>query len=68
MSTMNLSVTVHRLRPAWRWTELKRLIVEWRRRARSRYELMNLGDETLRDIGLSRGEADLESSKPFWQR
>lgn len=42
------------------------MIVEWRRRVHSRYELMSLGDAELRDIGLTRGEADFEQSKSFW--
>jgi uncharacterized protein YjiS (DUF1127 family) len=33
---------------------------------RSRHELEGLSDVTLRDIGLSRGQADFEASKPFW--
>ncbi len=48
------------------WCHLKRNIVEWRRRLRSRSELRSLGDSTLRDIGLSRADAEGEASKPFW--
>jgi uncharacterized protein YjiS (DUF1127 family) len=36
-------------------------------RLRSRYELASLGDAGLRDIGLSRCDAEFESSKPFWR-
>ena len=48
------------------WSAVHGLIVEWRRRVRSRYELMSLGDAELRDIGLTRGEVDFEKSKSFW--
>ncbi len=41
---------------------------EWRRRARGRRELMALGDDVLKDIGLGRSEAFREYSKPFWER
>ena len=51
---------------AWRWDQLKHSFIEWRRRIRSRNELMNLGDGSLRDIGLNRGDAKGEASKPFW--
>ena len=48
------------------WSAVRTMIVEWRRRVRSRYELMSLGDAELRDIGVARGEADFEHSKSFW--
>ena len=40
--------------------------VTWRDRVNSRNELRNLGDRTLRDIGLSRGYERPGSAKPFW--
>jgi uncharacterized protein YjiS (DUF1127 family) len=40
---------------------------EWRRRMRSRQELMALGDDVLKDIGVGRSEAFREYSKPFWR-
>jgi uncharacterized protein YjiS (DUF1127 family) len=49
-----------------RWNKVMRCVAEWRTRARSRSELMTLSDRTLLDIGVSRYEADLEASKPFW--
>jgi uncharacterized protein YjiS (DUF1127 family) len=45
---------------------LKHRFFEWRRRAHSRRELMSLSDAELRDIGLSRTEAEIEASKVFW--
>ncbi len=43
-------------------------IGEWRARARGRRELMSLDERTLQDIGLSRGDAYMEYSKPFWRK
>ncbi len=55
--------TVIALFAALRWS-----ISEWRRRARSRHELRAMTDLDLLDVGISRASADLEASKPFWQR
>jgi uncharacterized protein YjiS (DUF1127 family) len=66
MSTMKLSAAILRAHRSSPWNAVRGLVVEWRRRVRSRYELQNLGEADLRDIGLSRGESDFESSKPFW--
>jgi uncharacterized protein YjiS (DUF1127 family) len=43
------------------------LIIEWRRRALSRYELMMLDDRELSDMGMTRLDACNERDKPFWQ-
>ena len=67
MSTMNLRITTFRPLHQSRWNQLAGRIGEWRRRARSRYELTMLSDGNLRDIGLSRCDVDFEASKPFWQ-
>jgi uncharacterized protein YjiS (DUF1127 family) len=45
---------------------LKSRIFEWRRRVHSRGELISLSDAELRDIGLSRSEAEIEATKVFW--
>lgn len=39
----------------------------WRRRWRNRQELTRLDDRTLRDIGLTRGDAEFLINKPFWR-
>jgi uncharacterized protein YjiS (DUF1127 family) len=65
MSTTNQIMTMHRHR-VLRWSNVKRSLGEWRRRARSRNELMNLSDTSLQDIGVSRSTADFEATKPFW--
>lgn len=47
--------------------ELLALFNEWRRRARGRRELAVLCDRCLRDIGVTRYDADHEARKPFWR-
>lgn len=49
------------------FADLRSLIQEWRRRARSRHELAVLCDRCLRDIGVTRYDADQEVHKPFWR-
>lgn len=46
---------------------LRRLVRDWAARDRARRELAGLDDATLRDIGLSRGDADFIAGKPFWR-
>jgi uncharacterized protein YjiS (DUF1127 family) len=67
MSIMSMSATAFRgrTRPT-RWSELKRHVVEWHQRVRSRYELMALSERDLADMGLTRLDAFNESTKPFW--
>jgi uncharacterized protein YjiS (DUF1127 family) len=53
-----------------RWLEWKALIAlygEWRRRLRSRRELATMSERSLRDVGLTRYDAAVESQKPFWR-
>jgi uncharacterized protein YjiS (DUF1127 family) len=45
-----------------------RLVAQWQARSRSRRELMALDEKSLQDIGLSRGDAYMEYSKPFWRK
>ena len=40
---------------------------EWRRRTRGRAELAELDDRMLKDIGLTRADAEFLSNKPFWR-
>lgn len=49
-----------------RWSQGKLQFSKWQRRARLRQELQSLSDTTLRDIGLSRCDIQLEAAKPFW--
>lgn len=39
----------------------------WLARIRQRRSLASLNDDLLRDLGLSRADADAESRKPFWR-
>ena len=65
-STMDRSIsTSGKFRLSY-WSQVKRYFAEWRLRAASRSELINLNDRLLRDIGVSRYEAVSEASKPFW--
>ncbi|HXH02428.1 MAG TPA: DUF1127 domain-containing protein [Candidatus Competibacteraceae bacterium] len=49
----------------WLRTILAR-IVRWHELARQRRALVRASDALLRDIGISRMEADYEASRPFW--
>lgn len=40
----------------------------WYERARGRRALLRLNDHLLKDIGISRLDADIESTKSFWQQ
>ena len=40
---------------------------EWRRRRNGRLELARLDERMLRDIGLTRVDAEYEMNKPFWR-
>ena len=63
---MNTTITTYRTHHVSPWSQMKSRIVEWRRRSQSRHELEGLSDLTLRDIGLSRCDAEYEAAKPFW--
>ena len=39
----------------------------WAERRRQRRALLELNDHLLKDIGIGRGEAYREGSKPFWR-
>jgi uncharacterized protein YjiS (DUF1127 family) len=39
----------------------------WAEVSRQRRALLALSDNMLKDIGISRAQADLEGSKPFWR-
>jgi len=47
-------------------SDVRAALREWRRRKNSRLELARLDERMLRDIGLTRAEADHEINKPFW--
>lgn len=39
----------------------------WRERARSRRQLLTMDDHLLKDIGVTRHEAEYEARQPFWR-
>jgi uncharacterized protein YjiS (DUF1127 family) len=39
----------------------------WRERARGRRQLLTLDEHVLRDIGITRLQAETEAYKPFWR-
>lgn len=41
--------------------------LDWLDRSRSRRQLARLDDRLLRDIGVTRTDADREATKPFWR-
>jgi uncharacterized protein YjiS (DUF1127 family) len=49
------------------WSDLKFLFIEWKDRIRSRYELEQLNERDLADMGLTRSDTLNEIQKPFWQ-
>jgi uncharacterized protein YjiS (DUF1127 family) len=49
------------------WDHTVATLREWRRRTRERAELAQLDDRTLKDIGLTRADAEFLSNKPFWR-
>jgi uncharacterized protein YjiS (DUF1127 family) len=48
-------------------TVFLRGVAESFRRARQRRDLAALSDHNLRDIGLTRGDVEIEVGKPFWR-
>jgi uncharacterized protein YjiS (DUF1127 family) len=51
---------------AFPWLSVGRRIIAWRLRSRSREDLLNLSDEVLQDIGITRPPTSLEVVKPIW--
>ena len=47
-------------------SHLRHRFYQWRRHVHLCHQLMSLSDEELRDIGLSRTEAEIKASKVFW--
>jgi uncharacterized protein YjiS (DUF1127 family) len=43
-------------------------VQEWRERRRQRFDLMALDDHLLKDLGISRADAEREWAKPGWRR
>ncbi len=43
------------------------LFTTWQKRAATRHQLRHLDDRILKDIGLSRADAEREGGKSFWR-
>jgi uncharacterized protein YjiS (DUF1127 family) len=58
-------------RPTTSWRDIAggtlNLVSRWRERARQRQALAALDDSQLRDIGITRYDAEHECNKPFWR-
>lgn len=50
-----------------RWRSVLALIDAWRKRAQDRRALATMCLRSLRDIGISRYDAEHEAYKPFWR-
>ena len=49
------------------FTALARTLQTWRNRSHDRNALAQLDHRTLRDLGISEGQARFEANKPFWR-
>ena len=45
-----------------------RTLTTWQNRAMMRQHLLGMNEYMLKDIGLSRSDAQREANKPFWER
>ena len=74
---MGTIATVPRLRAgrSWMWprrslgavlVNLMDRVLDWQERAHERHVLRGLDESGLKDIGVSRCDADAEANKPFW--
>ena len=57
--------SLHRLRGFL--SGVRAVLGEWRQRKNARLELARLDQRILRDIGLTRVDAEYEINKPFWR-
>ncbi|MDX1452498.1 MAG: DUF1127 domain-containing protein [Oleiphilaceae bacterium] len=66
---VSLVVRIQQRFALWRqeWRHVSALILLWQRRARTRRQLRAMNDHLLKDIGLSRYEAEAEGRKHFWR-
>ncbi|HUC16560.1 MAG TPA: DUF1127 domain-containing protein [Acetobacteraceae bacterium] len=42
-------------------------VAAWRKRQRERAEMFALDEASLKDLGISRAQANFERGKPFWR-
>lgn len=55
-----------RLSPLYWLQQITDRLDRWQRLARERRQLLALSDHMLKDIGLTRADAEREASRPFW--
>lgn len=48
-------------------TRFIKLVSIWRKRSKDRAQLNSISSHILRDIGITKIEAMIESNKPFWE-
>jgi uncharacterized protein YjiS (DUF1127 family) len=75
MSIVQITRSLHW--QGWRWHGLHwhrrsdhgwiALLKEWWRRMQDRRTLATMSEQSLRDIGISRYDAEFEARKPFWR-
>ena len=67
----NGTVASHRQGTPWRTASPWRLALDtvrlWQQRAQGRRQLRTFDDHLLRDIGITRLQAEAEAHKPFWR-
>lgn len=51
-----------------KYANLRSVLNDWRRRHKTRIQLASMDDRMLRDIGVSRYEANQEAQKRFWEK
>jgi uncharacterized protein YjiS (DUF1127 family) len=49
------------------WRRLRHTLRLWQQRTRGRQQLREFDDHMLRDIGITRLQANAEATKPFWR-
>jgi uncharacterized protein YjiS (DUF1127 family) len=57
----------HAAGSALHWSKRYALFTKWWQRIRSRYEVEQLSDRDLADMGLTRLDAFNQAQKPFWE-
>ncbi len=78
MSITNICVDELRVGPETRLSLADKIVMvlkraactldEWQRRRVERRHLLYLDDYLLKDIGISRADAEFEARKPFWRK
>ena len=61
------SPTAAGLASRWSMGAFIDMLFAWHERARQRRSLLTLDHCMLKDIGISRTDAELEANKPFWR-